>query len=262
MFLFGNNKQLHFCTFVSKISHIAVPIRVVVIDEKDASGTSERKSINIVCSCVFFPLDAVKSQTARPVNIQLTNKSQLPNSPLLNMYWSAPRWIFARADWLWRVCRSFQDLSRQTDVVYGTVRESAVFQYFQAKGTNPLEQDNTFAELWKVINKKNGLDNSVSSPEEGIKKVRVCLPKRVRVPETNESVSNNSSPKSSFCFRRATDKGCPKKQTCRQVALLNTPLLWRRLTLLFTWFKSVNSIICWSCSEQENNKNNTKKTSQ
>lgn len=72
--------------------------------------------------------------------------------------------------------RSFQDLSRQTDVVYGTVRESAVFQYFQAKGTNPLEQDNTFAELWKVINKNNGLDHSVSSPEDGIKKVSVCRP--------------------------------------------------------------------------------------
>lgn len=69
-------------------------------------------------------------------------------------------------------CRSFQDLSRQSDLVYGTVRESAVFEYFKAKGTNPLEQDNTFAELWKTINKNNGLENSVSSPSEGIKKVR------------------------------------------------------------------------------------------
>lgn len=69
-------------------------------------------------------------------------------------------------------CRSFQDLSRQSDLVYGTVRESAVFEYFKAKGTNPLEQDNTFAELWKTVNKNNGLENSVSSPSEGIKKVR------------------------------------------------------------------------------------------
>lgn len=62
-------------------------------------------------------------------------------------------------------------------MVYGTVRESAVFEYFQAKGTNPLEQDNTFAELWKIVNKNNGFENSVSSPEEGIKKVgvRSCL---------------------------------------------------------------------------------------
>lgn len=70
------------------------------------------------------------------------------------------------------VCRSFQDLSRQSDVVYGTVRESAVFEYFKAKGTNPLEQDNTYAELWKTINKNNGRENCVSSPSEGIKKVR------------------------------------------------------------------------------------------
>lgn len=47
-----------------------------------------------------------------------------------------------------------------------------MFEYFQAKGTNPLEQDSTFAELWKTVNKNNGLENSVSSPSEGIKKVR------------------------------------------------------------------------------------------
>uniref|UniRef100_A0A8C4HQN4 Glutamate receptor n=1 Tax=Dicentrarchus labrax TaxID=13489 RepID=A0A8C4HQN4_DICLA len=68
--------------------------------------------------------------------------------------------------------RSFQDLSKQVDLVYGTVRDSAVYDYFQAKGTNPLEQDNTFAELWKTINKNKGFENSVSSPSEGIKKVK------------------------------------------------------------------------------------------
>lgn len=59
------------------------------------------------------------------------------------------------------------------DLVYGTVRDSAVYEYFQAKGTNPLEQDSTFAELWKTINKNNAFDNSVSSPSEGIKKVSI-----------------------------------------------------------------------------------------
>ncbi|XP_028459066.1 glutamate receptor ionotropic, delta-1 [Perca flavescens] len=68
--------------------------------------------------------------------------------------------------------RSFQDLSKQVDLVYGTVRDSAVYDYFQAKGTNPLEQDSTFAELWKTINKNNAFENSVSSPSEGIKKVK------------------------------------------------------------------------------------------
>uniref|UniRef100_A0A3Q2TPP9 Glutamate ionotropic receptor delta type subunit 1 n=1 Tax=Fundulus heteroclitus TaxID=8078 RepID=A0A3Q2TPP9_FUNHE len=68
--------------------------------------------------------------------------------------------------------RSFQDLSKQVDLAYGTVRDSAVYEYFRAKGTNPLEQDSTFAELWKVVNKNNGFDNSVSSPSEGIKKAK------------------------------------------------------------------------------------------
>lgn len=73
--------------------------------------------------------------------------------------------------------RSFQDLARQIDVDYGTVRDSAVYDYFRNKGTNPLEQDSTYAELWRTISKNNGMDYSVSSPSEGIRKVRdsVCV---------------------------------------------------------------------------------------
>uniref|UniRef100_A0A4W5PJ01 Glutamate receptor n=1 Tax=Hucho hucho TaxID=62062 RepID=A0A4W5PJ01_9TELE len=67
--------------------------------------------------------------------------------------------------------RTFQDLSKQMDLAYGTVRDSAVYEYFRAKGTNALEQDSTFAELWRTINKNNGHENSVSSPSEGIRKV-------------------------------------------------------------------------------------------
>lgn len=67
--------------------------------------------------------------------------------------------------------RSFQDLARQMDFAYGTVRDSAVYDYFRAKGTNPLEQDSTYAELWRTISKNNGQDFSVSSPSEGIRKV-------------------------------------------------------------------------------------------
>lgn len=55
---------------------------------------------------------------------------------------------------------------------YGTVKDSAVYEYFKAKGTNPLEQDSTFAELWKTISKNNGADNCVANPSEGIRKVR------------------------------------------------------------------------------------------
>lgn len=67
--------------------------------------------------------------------------------------------------------RSFQDLARQIDVDYGTVRDSAVYDYFRNKGTNPLEQDSTYSELWRTISKNNGMDYSVSSPSEGIRKV-------------------------------------------------------------------------------------------
>ncbi|CAB1338052.1 unnamed protein product, partial [Coregonus sp. 'balchen'] len=67
---------------------------------------------------------------------------------------------------------TFQDLSRQMDVSYGTVRDSAVYEYFKNKGTNPLEQDSTYAELWRTISKNNGHDYSVSSPSEGIRKAK------------------------------------------------------------------------------------------
>lgn len=69
------------------------------------------------------------------------------------------------------IFRTFQDLSKQVDMSYGTVRDSAVYEYFRAKGTNPLEQDSTFAELWRTISKNGGADNCVSSPSEGIRKV-------------------------------------------------------------------------------------------
>uniref|UniRef100_A0A3B4AU80 Glutamate receptor n=1 Tax=Periophthalmus magnuspinnatus TaxID=409849 RepID=A0A3B4AU80_9GOBI len=68
--------------------------------------------------------------------------------------------------------RTFQDLSAQMDLSYGTVRDSAVYDYFRHKGTNPLEQDSAYAELWRTISKNQGRDYSVSSPSEGIKKVK------------------------------------------------------------------------------------------
>ncbi|XP_062859926.1 glutamate receptor ionotropic, delta-1 [Trichomycterus rosablanca] len=68
--------------------------------------------------------------------------------------------------------RTFQDLAKQVDLDYGTVRDSAVYDYFKAKGMNPLEQDSTYAELWRTISKNNGQDFSVSSPSEGIRKAK------------------------------------------------------------------------------------------
>ncbi|KAM5141048.1 glutamate receptor ionotropic, delta-1 isoform 3-T3 [Mantella aurantiaca] len=68
--------------------------------------------------------------------------------------------------------RTFQDLAKQMDLSYGTVKDSSVYEYFKAKGTNTLEQDSTFAELWRTISKNNGVDNCVSSPSEGIRKAK------------------------------------------------------------------------------------------
>ncbi|XP_061083985.1 glutamate receptor ionotropic, delta-1 isoform X1 [Conger conger] len=68
--------------------------------------------------------------------------------------------------------RTFQDLSKQIDLGYGTVRDSPVYEYFRAKGTNALEQDSTFAELWRTIGKNNGHEYSVSSPSEGIRRAK------------------------------------------------------------------------------------------
>lgn len=68
--------------------------------------------------------------------------------------------------------RTFQDLAKQIDLSYGTVRDSSVYEYFKAKGTNPLEQDSTFSELWRTISKNNGADNCVATPSEGIRKAK------------------------------------------------------------------------------------------
>uniref|UniRef100_A0A8C6UK38 Glutamate receptor n=1 Tax=Neogobius melanostomus TaxID=47308 RepID=A0A8C6UK38_9GOBI len=68
--------------------------------------------------------------------------------------------------------RTFQDLSHQMELDYGTVRDSAVYDYFRNKGTNPMEQDTAFAELWRTISRNEGRDFSVSSPSEGIRKAK------------------------------------------------------------------------------------------
>ncbi|OCT71958.1 hypothetical protein XELAEV_18034936mg [Xenopus laevis] len=68
--------------------------------------------------------------------------------------------------------RTFQDLAKQVDLPYGTVKDSSVYEYFKSKGANTLVQDRTFAELWRTIGKNNGSDNCVSSPSEGIRKAK------------------------------------------------------------------------------------------
>lgn len=112
------------------------------------------------------------------------------------------------------------------------MRESAVFEYFKAKGTNPLEQDSTFAELWKTVNKNNGLENCVSSPSEGIKKVRASpaciLESRLKLlPDGGGNIKSSSSFSARFQLRNpAPTVGSQKRQKSVLMEILNTVSLF------------------------------------
>ncbi|XP_067902088.1 glutamate receptor ionotropic, delta-2 isoform X2 [Heterodontus francisci] len=68
--------------------------------------------------------------------------------------------------------QSLQDLSKQTDIPYGTVMESAVYEHVRVKGMNPFERDNMYAQMWKMINRGNGTETSVKDSQEGIRRVK------------------------------------------------------------------------------------------
>lgn len=68
--------------------------------------------------------------------------------------------------------RSLQDLSRQTDIPYGTVLDSAVYEHVRVKGMNPFEKNNMYSKLWQMINRSNGSENNVQESQAGIQKVR------------------------------------------------------------------------------------------
>ncbi|XP_077133366.1 glutamate receptor ionotropic, delta-2 isoform X2 [Ranitomeya variabilis] len=68
--------------------------------------------------------------------------------------------------------QSLQDLSRQTDIPYGTVLDSAVYDHVRTKGMNPFERDSMYSQMWRMINKNNGTENNVPESLEGIQKVK------------------------------------------------------------------------------------------
>uniref|UniRef100_H2ZWF2 Glutamate receptor n=2 Tax=Latimeria chalumnae TaxID=7897 RepID=H2ZWF2_LATCH len=68
--------------------------------------------------------------------------------------------------------QSLQDLSKQTDIPYGTVMDSAVYEHVRVKGLNPFERDTMYSQMWKMINKSNGSENNVEESHEGIHRVR------------------------------------------------------------------------------------------
>jgi len=69
--------------------------------------------------------------------------------------------------------RSLQDLSRQTDIPYGTVLDSAVYEHVRVKGMNPFERDSMYSQMWRMMNRSNGSENNVMESTAGIQKVLV-----------------------------------------------------------------------------------------
>nr|XP_060511819.1 glutamate receptor ionotropic, delta-2 [Panthera onca] len=70
------------------------------------------------------------------------------------------------------VQRSLQDLSKQTDIPYGTVLDSAVYEHVRMKGMNPFERDSMYSQMWRMINRSNGSENNVLESQAGIQKVK------------------------------------------------------------------------------------------
>lgn len=72
--------------------------------------------------------------------------------------------------------RSLQDLSKQTDLPYGTVLDSAVYDQVRSKAMNPFERDPMYSQMWRMINRTGGGDNNVEESKEGVRKVSpYCL---------------------------------------------------------------------------------------
>ncbi|XP_030592772.1 glutamate receptor ionotropic, delta-2 [Archocentrus centrarchus] len=68
--------------------------------------------------------------------------------------------------------QSLQDLSKQTELPYGTVLDSAVYDQVRSKAMNPFERDPMYSQMWRMINRTGGSDNNVEESKEGIRKVK------------------------------------------------------------------------------------------
>ncbi|XP_056139529.1 glutamate receptor ionotropic, delta-2 [Lampris incognitus] len=68
--------------------------------------------------------------------------------------------------------QSLQDLSKQTELPYGTVLDSAVYDQVRSKAMNPFERDPMYSQMWRMINRTGGADNNVDESKEGIRKVK------------------------------------------------------------------------------------------
>uniref|UniRef100_H3DJN3 Glutamate receptor n=1 Tax=Tetraodon nigroviridis TaxID=99883 RepID=H3DJN3_TETNG len=70
--------------------------------------------------------------------------------------------------------QSLQDLSKQTELPYGTVLDSAVYDQVRSKAMNPFERDPMYSQMWRMINRTGGGDgdNNVEESKEGVRKVK------------------------------------------------------------------------------------------
>ncbi|XP_036954997.1 glutamate receptor ionotropic, delta-2 isoform X2 [Acanthopagrus latus] len=68
--------------------------------------------------------------------------------------------------------QSLQDLSKQTELPYGTVLDSAVYDQVRSKAMNPFERDPMYSQMWRMINRTGGGENNVEESKEGIRKVK------------------------------------------------------------------------------------------
>ncbi|XP_014849261.1 PREDICTED: glutamate receptor ionotropic, delta-2 isoform X1 [Poecilia mexicana] len=68
--------------------------------------------------------------------------------------------------------QSLQDLSKQTELPYGTVLDSAVYDQVRSKAMNPFERDPMYSQMWRMINRTGGADNNVEESREGVRKVK------------------------------------------------------------------------------------------
>ncbi|XP_061784878.1 glutamate receptor ionotropic, delta-2 isoform X2 [Nerophis lumbriciformis] len=68
--------------------------------------------------------------------------------------------------------QSLQDLSKQTELPYGTVLDSAVYDQVRSKAMNPFERDPMYSQMWRMINRTGGAENNVEESKEGIRKVK------------------------------------------------------------------------------------------
>uniref|UniRef100_A0A8C4QTS2 Glutamate receptor n=1 Tax=Eptatretus burgeri TaxID=7764 RepID=A0A8C4QTS2_EPTBU len=68
---------------------------------------------------------------------------------------------------------SLQELARQTDVTFGTVLHSALYEQLHARALNPsLPEYSTYAHLWAIVSRNNGSENCVRNVAEGLDRVK------------------------------------------------------------------------------------------